>query len=114
MSEQTTPETVATWGKPKLLDGIVLSEAGEEASAIAQGEEATSIMNPDTGQILIANEVGARMIELADGTRDIDAIADQVLQEFEGADKQTVVGHIRKFLAKATDKGIMGWSNRPA
>jgi hypothetical protein len=91
--DQDTP------GNPKRIDSLVVNE----------DSDAPSLLNPLTGQILITNQSGKRIIELADGTRSVQDIATQVLKEFRGAEKSAVVGHTVAFLARATVKGIVTW-----
>src|SRR5215211_4561809 len=61
---------------PKRLETLIINDDDEQAPVL---------LNPLTGQMLITNPVGKRIVELADGTRDLDAIATQIVSEFRGA-----------------------------
>lgn len=89
-------------GKPRKIDALVINDDAE----------APSLLNPLTGQMLITNLVGKRIIELADGSRDVNAIARQVSAEFHGAQESQVVQHAETFLAEGTRKGIVTWTGQ--
>lgn len=89
-----------TQGNPKRIDELVVND----------DDEAPSLLNPTNGQILITNLVGKRIIELADGSRDIDAIASVVAQEFNGAEPTAVAEQAAAFLAEGAEKGIVTWT----
>ncbi len=87
-------------GNPKRVDSLIINDETEEPS----------LLNSATGQILITNSVGKRIIELADGSRDVETIVETLAGEFEEATKETVSQHARKFLNESTQKGIVQWS----
>ena len=87
-------------GKPRKIDELVINDDGE----------APSLLNPTNGQILITNQVGMRIIELADGSRDVGSIADAVAQQFTGAEAADVQRHAEAFLDESTEKGIVTWT----
>lgn len=86
---------------PKKIDELVVNDDGE----------APSLLNPMNGQILITNQVGKRIIELADGSRSVDAIAEEVAQEFRGAEKSEILEHAQAFLSESAEKGIVTWTS---
>ncbi len=87
-------------GNPQRIDELVINDDGE----------APSLLNPLNGQILITNQVGKRIIELADGGRDVKSIAMAVAQEFAGAEEADILQHAETFLAEGTEKGIVTWT----
>ena len=89
-------------GNPKKLDVLIVND----------DEEAPSLLNPLTGQMLITNQVGKRIVELADGSRDVTAIARQIVTEFRGAREPEVLQHVEIFLAEGARKGVVTWTER--
>jgi hypothetical protein len=89
-------------GNPKKLDVLIVND----------DEEAPSLLNPLTGQMLITNQVGKRIVELADGSRDVTAIARQIVKEFRGARETEVLQHVEVFLAEGARKGVVTWTDR--
>lgn len=89
-------------GNPKKLDVLIVND----------DEEAPSLLNPLTGQMLITNQVGKRIVELADGSRDVPAIARQIVTEFRGAQEPEVLQHVEIFLAEGAKKGVVTWTER--
>lgn len=92
----------ADCGNPKKLDVLIVND----------DEEAPSLLNPLTGQMLITNQVGKRIVELADGSRDVAAIARQIVKEFRGAREPEVLQHLEIFLAEGARKGVVTWTDR--
>lgn len=72
--------------------------------------EAPSVLMPQTGQLFILNRVGKRILELANGSRDLDAIAQVLTEEFTGADLEYVLNKVQAFLQQSTEKGIVTWT----
>jgi hypothetical protein len=91
-------------GNPKKLDVLIVND----------DEEAPSLLNPLTGQMLITNQVGKRIVELSDGSRDVEAIARQIVTEFRGAREREpeVLQHVEIFLAEGAKKGVVTWTER--
>ena len=87
---------------PSKVDSVIINDDAE----------APTLLNPFTGQILITNRVGKRIIELADGSRTVEDIARQVSREFKGVQEPLVKLHAETFLAAATQKGIVTWTAR--
>ena len=88
-------------GNPKKLDVLIVND----------DEEAPSLLNPLTGQMLVTNQVGKRIVELADGSRDVEAIARQIVREFRGAREPEVLEHVEVFLAEGARKGVVTWTD---
>ena len=87
-------------GNPKRIDTLIINDDAETPS----------LLDPTTGQLMITNAVGQRIIELADGDKSVEGIADAILEEFVGGERDTVVAHTRDFLAIATEKGLVTWN----
>jgi len=76
-------------------------------------EQAPVLLNPMTGQMLITNSVGKRIVELADGTRDLETIATLIVTEFRGSPEISEVRQrTEAFLSEGERKGIVTWTNR--
>lgn len=86
-------------GNPKRLEALILND----------DEQAPSILNPTNGQMLITNSVGKRIVELADGSRDVGTIAAQIAGEFRGARMEDVLRHTETFVTEGTRKGVFTW-----
>lgn len=89
-------------GNPKRLDALIVND----------DDQAPSLLNPLTGQMLITNQVGKRIVELADGDRNLEAIAHQITNEFRGARLPDVLQHAETFLAEGTRKGFVTWTGQ--
>ena len=89
-------------GNPKRLEVLVINDDAE----------APSLLNPLNGQMLITNRVGKRIVELADGSLDVAAIAGRVAREFRGAREEDVLAHAERFLAEGERKGIVTWTGK--
>lgn len=89
-------------GNPKRIETLIVND----------NAEAPSLLNPLTGQILLTNQVGKRIVELADGSRSVQAIAQQVAREFRGAQESEVLQHAEAFLEEGTKKGIVTWTEQ--
>ena len=89
-------------GNPKRLDVLIVND----------DEEAPSLLNPLTGQMLITNQVGKRIMELSDGSRDVEAIVRQIVKEFRGALEPDVLQHVEIFLAESARKGVVIWTGK--
>lgn len=93
----------ASSGKPQVLPTVIINEEGETPS----------LLNPTTGQILLTNPVGKRIIELADGSRSVEGIAEEIARQFRGADRSKVLADTGKFLTAAAEKGMLTWNRGP-
>lgn len=89
-------------GNPKRLEFLIIND----------DEQAPSLLNPLTGQMLITNPVGKRIVELADGNKDLQAIAGQIVKEFRGAQVSDVLRQTEVFLAEGARKGIITWTSQ--
>jgi hypothetical protein len=87
-------------GNPKRVDALVINA----------DKEASSLLDPTTGKILITNLVGRRIIELSDGSRDVGSIARQLGREFAGPGEDQLAEHVGTFLAAGEKKGIITWT----
>lgn len=87
-------------GFPKKLETLVINDDAE----------APSLLDPTTGRLVITNSVGRRIIELADGKRDVAGIVEIITREFSGADRDSVAQHAEGFLAESAEKGLISWA----
>lgn len=84
---------------PRRIDTLIIHDDAE----------VPSLLNPATGQVLIVNEVGKRIMELADGSRTVDAIADTIASQFSQTERHDVKGDVARFLEESTRKGVVSW-----
>jgi hypothetical protein len=56
--------------------------------------------------------VGKRIVELADGSQTLAAIARQIVKEFRGAREPEVLQHVEIFLAEGARKGVVTWTGQ--
>lgn len=89
----------ALTGHPKKLDVLIINDEAETPS----------LLNPMSGQIFVTNRVGKRIMELADGSRDLNEIVAEVTRQFKGAPQAAVKEDADKFLREATEKGLVSW-----
>lgn len=74
------------------------------AARIVDGQAV--IVEPRSGMVNVLNDVGARMWELADGSRTASAIIDLLIAEFD-ADPGLIRGDALAFMADLLDKGLL-------
>ncbi|HKH48372.1 MAG TPA: PqqD family protein [Thermoanaerobaculia bacterium] len=90
-------------GNPKRIEKLIINDDDRQAPVL---------LNPTTGQMLITNPVGKRIVELADGTRGLEAIAMQIVSEFRGAQIPEVRQQAEAFLAEGEKKGVVTWTGQ--
>jgi hypothetical protein len=71
------------------------------------------VVDPKAGLLYPLNSVGARIWELADGTRSADAIADALVEEFD-ADETTIRADATRFLDDLARAGLISMERAPA
>ena len=87
--------------KPKKLDLLIVNDE----------PDAPSILNPMSGQIFITNQVGKRIMELCDGTRDLPGIVEELTRQFKGVSQETARRDAEAFLADSAKKGLITWTH---
>jgi hypothetical protein len=86
-------------GKPKRLEILIINDEAD----------APSFLNPMSGQIFVTNRVGKKIMQLADGNLEVEAIVDEVTREFKGVAREVAVRDTDAFLAASTEKGLITW-----
>ena len=71
------------------------------------------VVDPKAGLLYPLNSVAARIWELADGSRSIDAIAAALVEEFD-ADETTIRSDAKQFLDDLTRAGLISMEPAPA
>jgi hypothetical protein len=94
MTESLSPQL------PKKVDVLIVNDE----------RDTPSLLNPLSGRIFVTNPVGRRIIELADGSRDVAAIADEITRQFKGASSAQVRGDVQAFLEESAVKGLITWN----
>ena len=87
--------------KPKKLEMLIINDEAETPS----------LLNPTSGQIFVTNPVGKRLIELADGSRTLEQIVEELSGEFADADPSDVYADARTFFETSTEKGLVTWTS---
>ncbi len=82
----------------------------DETVVINRDYEVPSLLHPMTGKIFVTNWVGARVMELADGTRSVERIVELILEQFEGTAPEVVRQEVLGFLEDGADKGLVAWN----
>ena len=95
-----TPMDQVLNGNPKRIEMLIINDE----------VETPSFLNPMTGQILVSNPVGKRIIELADGRRSVDDITDEISREFKGAPRARVRDDVVAFVTESAHKGLLTWA----
>lgn len=98
-SGTTMDETV--WSRrfevPKRARGVTVERDGN----------AFALSDPNKGAILLTNRVGASILELADGSRNVQAICTVLAERFEGTDASQIYNQVLTFLAHSEKKGVV-------
>ncbi|MGB2716699.1 MAG: PqqD family protein [Vicinamibacterales bacterium] len=81
---------------PRAIAGLVYSS----------DDVVPTILNPVTGQIFVTNEVGKRLLELCDGSRDVDALVAQIAAEFAGCSVDQARADVVEFLSRAVEQRL--------
>ena len=71
------------------------------------------IVLPEQGQVKVLNEVGARIWDLADGSRTVRDIVAAICAEYEVEPAQAE-GDTLDFVAELVERGVVSLSARPA
>jgi radical SAM protein with 4Fe4S-binding SPASM domain len=89
---------------PKLVIGFCLKQDGR----------ALVIPEPSNRTILLANEIGGKILDLVNGARSTAAICEKLASQFPGVDRSKLCEHVAAFLAKVEAKGIISFVHQPA
>lgn len=87
-------------GKPKKVDVLIINDEAETPS----------FLNPMSGQIFVTNPVGKRLMELADGTRNLEEISAELSRDFKGAPQSQLIADARGFFEESSKKGLVTWT----
>jgi pyrroloquinoline quinone biosynthesis protein D len=71
-----------------------------------KGETELVLLDPEDGSYYTLDEVGARVWELADGTRTAEQIAAALAEEFD-APLETIQADLLELLGELTESGLM-------
>jgi len=69
-------------------------------------EDEAVLVLPDSGQVLVLNQVGGRIWELADGTRTVAEIAKVIVDEYEVTEEQALAD-VQAFIEKLMEKQVL-------
>ncbi len=64
------------------------------------------ILRQDDGEILVVNEVAIRFIELIDGNRNLDELADLLLQEYE-VERDALISDLAEYTHELLGQGVL-------
>lgn len=82
----------------------------EPLSIEEQGAGFHAILAGATGQVLITNDIGRRVLALCDGSHNEDAIAGELAAAHPDVSAERIAGDVHRFLATAVDKGVVEWT----
>lgn len=85
--------------KPKKVDILIINDEAETPS----------FLNPMSGQIFVTNPVGKRLMELADGSRNLQQIAHDLSVDFKGATQEHMLVEAETFFEESVRKGLATW-----
>ena len=74
---------------------------------IVQGDGV--VIRQEAAEALVVNEVGARIIDLADGRRDSAAIHEKLLEEYE-VEPEELRLDLEAYLAELVEIGVLLWA----
>lgn len=74
---------------------------------IVQGEGV--VIRQETAEALVVNEVGARILDLADGERSVAAIHASLLAEYE-VEPEALASDLEAYLAELVEIGVLRWA----
>lgn len=84
-------------GLPMLAPTVVVDE-----------QEATiSVLETESGRLMLTNKVGHSILNVCDGTRTVDEIAHAVAAQFPDVAPEIVREDVMEFLANARAKGVV-------
>ena len=75
---------------------------------VVQGEGV--VIRQETAEAIVVNEVGARILDLADGRRTVGAIHEKLLEEYE-VDAADLAVDLESYLAELVEIGILRWTD---
>lgn len=84
---------------PKRIDVLIINDDAESPS----------LLNPISGQIFFTNKVGKQVMELADGSRRAEEIADHIVRRFTGSAPEVIRKEVLGFLDDSGAKGLLTW-----
>jgi Coenzyme PQQ synthesis protein D (PqqD) len=82
----------------------------DEMVVINDDFDVPSLLHTAMGKIFVTNRVGARVMELADGSRTIDEIAEQLGAQFYGVEPGVLRSEVTAFLDDSAQRGLITWN----
>ncbi len=79
-----------------------------DVSLREETEDGAMLFNPDTSRIQIINPTGLFIWKQCDGTRTLDAIAQAMADEYEGAPLEDITADVRAFIDHMVQNGFIG------
>ena len=71
------------------------------------------VLRQSSAEMLVFNELGGRILDLADGNSPISAWVDTLLEEYE-VERAVLEADIVEFVADLADQGVLELAPRPA
>jgi coenzyme PQQ biosynthesis protein PqqD len=72
-----------------------------------------TITDSHTGDVFVVNDVARRIMQLCDGGRTVVEISRLLAEEFPAAPQSRIAEDVDYFLAKAFQKNLIRWAERP-
>ncbi|HEY0781437.1 MAG TPA: PqqD family peptide modification chaperone [Thermoanaerobaculia bacterium] len=86
--------------RPKKIEGLL----------VQQTEGALLLTHPTSGATLLTNRVGARILDLADGTRTVPMIVDALSTQYPAIEREKISRQVDAFVTDGVGKGIVQWA----
>jgi hypothetical protein len=69
-------------------------------------EDEAVIVKQEAGELVVVNETGASILELADGSRSVGEIVDAIVARYD-VERETLEGDLLRFLADLDEAGVI-------
>jgi hypothetical protein len=96
-TEANRKEVIGMSGQPKLSPTCVIDVQ----------DSTISVLETERGRLMLTNPVGAKILQLCDGTHTVEEIAAEVAAEFPGAEVDEIRTDVEEFLTAARGKGVI-------
>lgn len=105
---KSSPLGMGGISQPKMKGGILVDKipVALECAVINDEDEMPTIVNTNTGAILLTNKVGLAVLKLCDSNNSVTEISEQIAAQFN-AEIETVRKDVSEFIAQADKEGII-------
>ncbi|MBP2018048.1 coenzyme PQQ biosynthesis protein PqqD [Symbiobacterium terraclitae] len=79
-------------------------------TVLQEEDDVVTVLNAQTGHVMITNPVGGRILELCDGQKAVPDLIQELAAEYPDAPAEVVDREVRAFLAQAAEKGVIDYA----